>query len=666
MPLIQPFDYKQQRDQIIVEQDPLSIELDDETLRFNIEQRQDLYDEYIENHDIANRRQKLRNYYLGIQLNEAELKPYQAKYIDNAIYEAEGAIKPIALSRLPDLLAKPGSPNDQSKQTAKDITGIINSDIRKRKNRRILGIAHKRLPLDFGACVKIFWDRELGDYTFKNVPMENIIFDPYCSTNEVSEMEFFGEWQEMSIKTAVMMFPDKENELYKELYFNDGDENDEDKMATRIRILEIWFKWPNNARNPETKKQEYQMISGVAWKYKTLILGKMKNPYWDWEGIPRFYTLDVNKNKIAVPEKKMDEIFMTQQNPVSMGIQGEKVFYNHLDQPTFPYFLAGYDQMGEGPLDVTSRIEQVLSQQDTINKRGRQITEMNDRAKGKHVFNSRGISKKDVANMDMDNPNQDIVTDGNVNEMHAYIKGEPAPPQVFKEQENEREKIFQKMGTNSTTRGVREDNETLGGRQLLREADYGKIDDLVEETINAMAEWQADWILQMIKLFYTEDKMKTLLGKDGQVDFKRINQNMIEDGMEVVMSASGVDKMQRKREAYEKAKMKLIHPLAFYIDTDTPDPKGEAEKLITFMLSPELYLKTFVQNQTVQQMAQGLNGPGGPQGLPQQTQLPPPQQTAQPGVPLGAQVAPPVPSGGGGQIPFYQSHEWWKGYGGEG
>jgi hypothetical protein len=274
----------------------------------------------------------------------------------------------------------------------------------------------------------------------------------------------------------------------------------------------------------------------------------------------------------------------------------------------------GYDQMGEMPIDVTSRIEQVIYLQDNVNKRGKQISDIADHARGKNVFSSdSGMTKSDIELIDMGDPNQDIFVDGRVNEVWSFIPG-------VEEQEMTRSRVFSKMGAHATTRGEREADETATGRQILREGDFTKQDDEVEDTINTAAEQMADAAMQMIKLRYTEDHLVKILGEDGVVVFERINQDYVEDGMEITVAASAVDKLRRKREAFELAGISMTDPLTFFEDIEVPDPKERAERLMIFTMSPEMYHQKYISEEndgTMGGMAQSLTGQPQPGQLPQ-------------------------------------------------
>lgn len=628
-------------DRLVMEADPFALEIEDKILARITDRRLKQSSTWYENEKkLTERRKKNEDYLFGRQINERDFKKYNARYIDNLIYEAEATIKPIALSRLPDLLVKQGTDKPESKQTAQELTEILNSDLRKRENRRALALAFKHIPVDFVGIIKARWDPEKGkngDYVFEFVDPKTVVMDHTCTSNDPAEMDYIAQSVEKSVKEVCMLFPDKEEELYLRLNIAADDSFKEEKMASKITIWEVWFTWY------EKKNGEYVRIEGVLWKFKDLILKKMKNPYWDWKGQTNYFTYDEMGNKSEVPTEDMQQAALLGV-PIP-GMDEEEIYHNYFEMPQKPYIVLGYDQWGTMPLDETSRIEQVIRLQENVNKRGKQITEIADRSKGKHVFSTAsGLDKEDVENMDMGDPDQDVVVNGPVNQVHAYIPGEQPSQALFQDQDINRERIFQKMGVNSTTRGeVATDTATTA--QIAREADYGRIDDLVEDTINYAAEKMANWAMQFIKVFYTEDHFKRVLGKNGEVTFLKISRDMIDDGMEVIVYASGVDKVMRKREAYELAKMKLIDPLSFYEKIDMPNPVDMTEKLMLFSTSPQEYMAKYVMGlENTGQMAAALNGqPAMPQqGSPLQSAQPPSPEQIQPPQ-VGASPIPQAP-----------------------
>lgn len=194
-------------DEVGIEQDALSLQTEDVDLIRIIEKRIDDSQKFFNSDriDLYNRRQKNKDFLRGNQMNVRNMKRYQTPYVDNLIYEAESMIKPIALSRLPDLLVKPAKDTEESKSLAQNLTKVINSDLRKRENRRVLGVAWKHLPVYFQGVVKAYWDpndTKIGDYKFKVVHPENIVLDHTCPTNNPEDMQFIAEMVELTVKAS--------------------------------------------------------------------------------------------------------------------------------------------------------------------------------------------------------------------------------------------------------------------------------------------------------------------------------------------------------------------------------------------------------------------------------------------------------------------------------
>ena len=613
---------------IITEADPLKIDLDDnEFVNVMDKKIQDSRDHF-KKISLYDRRDSNEEYYLGREIEHLEkdkkLKGYEARYMDNVIFEAEGTLKAVAISRVPDLLVKPGNDSDQSREIADNLTEIINSRMRKRENRRVLGMAYSHRPIYFIGCIKCVWDPEKGrdgDYYFEAIHPDNIDLDHTASRACEDQMDWVAHHYELSIKEILMRFPDKKKDLFDELQWDEETGEEEKNLASKIKISEIWFTWYKKVQG------EWQRQEGVAWKYKRCVLKKMKNPYWDWEGEQILFNYNENE-KQEVNEGMIRNAFITGQQ---LDLRSEDIYYNYFTSPKKPFIFIGYRQMGKGPMDETTRVEQARYLQDNVNIRGKQITEMANLARGKNVFSEEsGLTAEDIAKIDMNNPNQDILVAGNLSQVHTFIPGIQPTAALFEDQNINRERIFSKMSVNAALRGVRGDERTATQTQLFKESDFTRIDDEVEDTINAAAEEMADWAMQMMKLFYTEKHYVKVLGQAGQVVFQTIDRDMIEDGMEVEVSASSVDKLRRKREAFELAGIGMIDPVSFFKDIEASDPEGRAEKLMLFNAAPELYMQQVIKGQDTMGMAQQLGqmpvGGGGqptPQVPPQVPQAPP-------------------------------------------
>lgn len=593
---------------VVVQRDALTLDLDDEEfIRVANKMVSGSKSFFEKKYRLSERRTEMETYLFGRQLVGKIFKKYESPYVDNIIYESEAYLKPMALSRMPDLIVKAGQNTPEAMQTAEDVTSVVDTDIKSRERRRVLGLAFKQMPVGLIASIKWFWNPEKGksgDYDFRVVHYENLTLDHTAASNDEKDMQFIAEDIEYSVKEWCMRFPNKEKEFYKKLHdagiFNsDVNEYNDAGMNTKVKGTEIWFTWYEKHENGE-----YERIEGVGWYYKELVLGKMKNPNWDWEGIPQTFKFDpVTKKKYAPTEQELMGSVLNMSDPGYSGrddvvLQTETVFHNHLDNPQKPYIFLGYDQWGKTPIDETSRIEQNIWKQKTVDTRGTQVNEMLNRARGKHIFSAgEGLKAEDIQEMDLNDPEEDVLVKGKVNEVHAFIPAEQPSAQMIQNLQSTTERIFSTAGVNGAVRGNVE-SDTATTNQIAREGDFTRVDDLTDDTINYACEKMANAILQLIKLRYTEDHYVKVLGDDGKVAFKKINRDMIQDGMEVTITASGTDKLKAEQRAMDMAKLKLIDPLTFYKDMGMSDPKGRAEKLLLFTLSPELYMQQFVKDKT--------------------------------------------------------------------
>jgi len=610
-------------DGIVQEHDTLAIEIADDELTRVLDERIRISKKFFEErYQLAVRREKNETYLFGRQIGKNEkqsrYRPYEARYQDNALYEIEAAIKPIALSRLPDLIVLPGNTSEESKQHAENITAIVDSDIKSRENRKVLSLGFKHLPVYFTGIIKIRWDPEkgeFGDYVFENVHPDNIVIDEQCTTNNADDMKFIAQAMKITIQEVIMRFPQKEQEFLTELkrqgvQIKEGESWKQ--MATTIKIWEVWFTWYKKKEG-----ENYERIEGVLWKYGDVILKKMRNPNYDYEGQEKFFSYSVpgdEKTKSEVPLELMMQGAMTGIMPPN--VTQETVYRNYVDMPKKPYYFMGYDQWGKVGYDETSRIEQNIYNQQNLDDIGKRIIEkLKDR--GKHVFSKEGgLTGKDIERMDMNNPDQDILAEGDVNKVHAFITPPQPTQQEFTEIGMARERMFTLAGATNINGVLQSDVAT--SNQIAREANFTRIDDITEETVNAASEWMAIYAMQMIKLRYTQEHMRKILGSKGTVTFIALKNDMIEDGMEVKIKSSGTDKQKRKNAAMEMAKLKMIDPISFYEDMDLNDPKGRAEKMMMMQMDPAGYMMKFIMGMDPMQAAGMLNqqpipGQPGPQ-----------------------------------------------------
>ena len=598
---------------LISAQDPIALNIEDKKL---IEIIDDWVDEnkrkFNSEYDLDTRRKENEKYYFGRQLKEkdkkGEVKTYQSRYINNEIWESEAYLKPLALSKLPDFKVITTNEADESKQSADDLTEVVNTDMKSRKRREVLGLGFKHNPIYFIGVIKAIWDFQKNDYDFIIVYPDNIVFDFYASSKDSTEMRVVAEYLPITPKEVLMRFPDKKEEFLAELRKEKNinvEDIPEKAMASKIKIMEVWFTWF------EQNGDKWERIEGTLWKFNKVMLKKGKNPYFDYSGEKRLFTYKDEKKE----ELPLEQLQMMAMGQEMMGIQSQQVFRNYFKDPQKPYILIGYEQWGKTPIDETSRVEQEIPLQNSLDKRGQQVDEMIDRARGKHIWSKLGgLKADDLEELDMSDPEVDMLVDEDVNKVHAFIPGEQPSAQMFKDKQDSADKIRAKAGVQAITGEIQTDVATTN--QIAREANFTRADDLVEDTINYASEKMAQWAMQFIKLFYTEEHLKEAHGQDGSIIYKKLHRDLVDDGMEVVIKSSSTDKLRAEKLAKEAAQLQMIDPLSYYEDVGLTDPKGRTKRLIDYMADPLSYAMKHVEGlETTGQQVNALNGQGSAEAL---------------------------------------------------
>lgn len=612
------------KDPVIV-RDALTLDIKDKELVEILNDRlKENEKEFEKKYDLKKKREQNEKYYLGQQIDIDALKDYEGKWLDNMIWESERQIKAVSVSKMPDFIVTPGQEGDEAKKIAEDVSKVIDARSKSRERRMALTLAFKREPIDYFGCIKWLWNPEKGDngdIEYTNPLGEDLVLDAFSRTHEASGMDMIGERLHTSIKEMIVRFPKKEKDILQMakkdgLNFDKFDKPPEKGLATIVHPWEVWFTWYNKVG------EEWERIEGVAWKYYDLILHKMRDPNWDWGGEKKLFSY-----KEMLTEQQVRESVLNDQQ--IQGFREETFYRNYFKQPEKPYIFMVSDQLGKAPISATSRIEQLILMQYTLDERGKVMVEKL-RNRTKHVFSKEaGLRAEDIEEMDLNDPDEDLLVDGDVRKTHGVIPPDLPTAQEFKDYDDTRTRMQAKAGVNAIGGELQTDVAT--SNQIAREGNFTLHDNLVDETITYAAEKMVRADLQLTRLRKSESDFIEVLGEDGLATAYEFKRDMINDGMQVIATASGTDKIKAERRALEMAKLKLIDPYTFYKDVGASDPMGRTLKLMMFFQSPAEYLGKYGMGlENSQQMANQLNGADGQQALLDIQQL---QQGQMPNIP---------------------------------
>lgn len=556
----QPQPEAEKVEKVTVESKPFDLNIDDGDFCAIIDKKVDDTEAYNKNTlHLDSRRRTNNDFWIGNQLDESKMYDWQVPYKDNLIWQDLETRISIASSRMPDIIVTPSSDKDLKKEAAKQLEKSLDIKIRSDVTKRLIKHGLRGLHLDLQAAIKCRWDQnkgENGDFTFDRVRANRILVDHTATIPDdgytADNMEWIVEWLDEPISLVVSKFPAQKDALFAALGIIRGTQR---QMATKMKYQEIWFTWYD---------KEGDIYEGTAWKYKKVVLGKMKNPYYDWEGY----------------EHKLDKPKMVDGKEVSV----ETLYHNHFDRPRKPYIFLTHQNLGNSPIDDTSAVEQAIPIQRTVNKRGRQITEIADRAVPKLAFSGRYIDKEQAKRITND-PDEHIWIQNaeNIGQAILPIPGTQPSPILYNDLMGNRSQIDSKFATHSTTRGETQPNESGVSKQVTREGDLMVSDDLVNVVVERVVFEMANWATQMMKVMYDKSHFIKDIGPDGQYLQIEMTRDRIDDGIAVNVKASSVDKQQKRVDALTLAARRAIDPLTLIEDLDMPNPKERAKRLLAFV-----------------------------------------------------------------------------------
>lgn len=267
---------------------------------------------------------------------------------------------------------------------------------------------------------------------------------------------------------------------------------------------------------------------------------------------------------------------------------------NFLSIPPKPYVPLNFDNDGEHWIDFTGPIEQAAPLQDLLNKRGRQLMEVVDKANGLTIFSSdSGLTKDDLQNLTGD-PNQRLIikTAGlSVADLVHRVDPPQIPNMLMQDKIDLRTQIHSITGTPSEFTGSDDggtEEPTLGQSQMKKNQASGRQDAYVRSIDRWLTKYFNYW-MQFAVVWYDEKHTFVYNGGDGQFDYITLSRDLIEDGIIVSVKSGGTlpfDKSRQEAIAINLAKMKLLSPLDVYKLLNMPNAQETYDNWAKFTNDP--------------------------------------------------------------------------------
>lgn len=487
---------------------------------------------------------------------------YQEDYLyqDPRVFISVETICSVVNSRIANPDVMPGQDNVISRQIAKDLQKVLYAHSEKYRTADLFRISTRNLLLKRIGYLKLRFDASLGEYgdiVPDFVLPEDVVVDQDARYGEVPR--FIA--QKIKNKTGeelVAMFPDAEQGIYAMLGVNRRDSKGKlvayksQLMGTKRNIWEVWFRYL------DSKTGKYG--GGLAYVDESFqsVLGKMRNPNWN-------YTDETVKGECS----------------------------NLLDFPEPPFIPVNYLNDGSSYIDLTTMVEQGASLQRILDRRGFQIMENAEQAGSGLVFNTQMITKSDIAKLS-GSPDERIGVKGNVQGAVMRIAPPALPSYVIEDKNDARGELDNVFATHDISRGEASASKTLGQDQIQQGQDYTRMDDITRAVERQAARYYR-YLVQMMKVYYTEEHWMWAAGEDGQFDHVMMKADMIEDGIDVTVEANSTLPPKKKEQlafATSLAPNGLIDPLSLYeVGTGgvLPSPKKMMERFIKWKTDPNSF-----------------------------------------------------------------------------
>lgn len=554
-----------------------SLPIEDNELYTLIQQKRDLYEKNKELLKIDPRRTRNRDYWRGKHYDETTGIPpddYRSDYMDPIIYENSETRFTLASQRMPDIICYGQNDDQKSVENAQIVEKFLRKKVNNKVTQRMIKDGLRQHEINYIAAIKPLWDPQLengnGDFKYVLVNPARLIIDPNSTIPHdgytADNMEFVGEILEEPVEKVYSKFPGKAEELRRLL---ETAAQNGIPMPSKVKYEEWWLRYYKSG----------QMYESVCWLYQTLVLDKQKNPYYDWDGY-----------KVHTPKLDADGNYK-----LTTTLDSETRYYNHFEIPRKPYIFFSYQNLGDGPFDDTTAIEQAIPTQKLVNRVGRQITEISDHAVPKKVFGN-SITKEDARRVSSD-PSESIWLDiADVSNAMNWIQAEPPSPELLALMQDARQRMDGIFNTHGAVKGASAaTNESGIAKQITREGDLTVSDDLVDIVVERVVFEMAGWAMQLAKLFYDEPHFLRTTGSAGSVIAKELTKKDFRDGLEVDVKANSVDDMTNRADALNLASRKAIDPLTMFEDLDKPNPQERVRRLMAFINGPQDGYATYLK-----------------------------------------------------------------------
>lgn len=486
----------------------------------------------------------------GDQLDERDFIKGDIRYKDNRIFSSVRAILSYATGQLAKPDITPSRGDEIYLKGARDTGSALYQHAADDKVEHKVRAAVLNLISRKRGYLKLRFDPNIGlngDIVTEVCNPEDIIIDRYAGYLQ-NPSKIYHRIR-CTVDELCARFPEKDEEIKKAFSIRRGVYSQTSKMVT---YFECWFTYMEGKEPKE----------GVCWfiAEKHLILDKIPNPNW-------VYLKSNKKEKEA----------------------------NVTSIPPKPFVAFNYINTGHSYIDETCLVEQAKPMQIQLNKRLKQIGDNLDYANGRWVYSKKAFSQEDARNL----VNKGARTLAGVDREDVNGALANVAPQQFTPQINQtvlfaQNEIDGMMGTPSQFKGAQPDSQDTLGRDLMIKQQAGALQDDLVRCVSLGMEEYYKILLQMMRVYYTDDYWFQTKGGDGKYEFILINSDKIDSNVKVSVQTDStlpLDKASIRATAMELWKAgNAIAIKDLYEMLGLPNPELLAEHYLEQNTDPAGYL----------------------------------------------------------------------------
>lgn len=564
-------------------------------------------------------------YYKGSPEWLDQLPRRQPKVRNNRIFVNTEAVINSLIANLPKptIISGSDSPNSRELAAAQERYYARKYDDLNVKETMRKGLRN----LYFGRLIvlKPFWDSKINDFNVRALDPRKIRVQKN-STKE-QDSEFVIEEVDDTVLSILRRFPDKKDEIMTQAGYTDD---------TKLFV-----------DNPNATYKEAWIRDYVVFKYQNLILDKLPNPYWDWDGV-QLTEDEENQLSYAVGEQRRNILqnakqqqpqrkqamvqaisaaqAQPQQDPNSPAPQGvpaapqqpqqdpaqkadpvdipegtlpltefqdtpityKAYYFNHFDQPRKPYIFATAFNNENTPIGQTDMITQAIPLQVDADETKRNITRNARFVNGVWKIDANVMGKSDAQRLDTEVGG--IIWGKGVKDGATRETGTPLPSFVFQNYQDNLNEIDNIMAASSAFRGEAEgNNQTKGGILALIDQTALRLNELVQ-IVDYVNYELFNWFYQLSKVRYTEHHEAKIMGKDNATETLTIVQDDLLDGTEVhVISGKTLPEDRQFKYAQAQADVKegLISPIRYLEEAGYENPQQTSKDAYLYRVNPQ-------------------------------------------------------------------------------